>query len=78
VLFREKAEEQCMAVAVASMLSKYMREALMRRFNAWWQGVLPGVQPTAGYYGDGTRFLRDIEAKRVELGITDEELIRMR
>ena len=78
IIFREKAEAQCMAVAVASMLSKYVREALMRRFNAWWQQVLPGVEPTAGYYGDGARFLRDIEAKRLELGISDEELVRMR
>jgi ribonuclease HII len=78
IIFREKAEAQCMAVAVASMLSKYVREALMRRFNAWWQQVLPGLEPTAGYYGDGARFLRDIEAKRIELGISDEELVRMR
>ena len=39
--FREKAEAQCMPVAVASMLSKYLREALMGRFNAWWKQHLP-------------------------------------
>jgi hypothetical protein len=78
VLFREKAEMQCMAVALASMLSKYLREALMRRFNAFWAGHMPEVVPTAGYYNDGARFLRDIDIKRRQLGIADEELIRSR
>ena len=78
VVFREKAEAGCLPVAVASMLSKYLREALMRRFNAFWKMHLPGVNPTAGYYGDGARFLGDIEHKRRELGIRDEQLIRCR
>ena len=68
IIFREKAEVGCMSVAVASMLSKYLREAMMRRFNAFWQNHLPGVEPTAGYYGDGTRFLVDIEAKPQGIG----------
>jgi len=78
LIFCEKAEAQCLPVAVASMLSKYLREALMRRFNHWWRTQLPDIEPTAGYYNDGTRFLRDIEVKRRELGIQDEELIRSR
>lgn len=78
LMFKEKCEEQSMSVAVASMLSKYLREALMRRFNAFWQKYLPQVAPTAGYYNDGQRFLADIEAKRRELGISDDELIRAR
>lgn len=78
LIFCEKAEAQCLPVAVASMLSKYLREALMRRFNAWWRAHLPDVRSTAGYYSDGVRFLQDIDAKRRELGIRDEELIRCR
>ena len=78
LIFREKAEAQCMSVALASMLSKYLREALMRRFNAYWKDLLPSVQPTAGYYGDGVRFLNDIAEKRRELGITDDLLVRSR
>lgn len=78
LFFREKAEADCLPVAVASMLSKYLREAMMRRFNAFWQMHLPQVQPTAGYYGDGVRFLGDIDSKRRELGITDEQLVRCR
>lgn len=78
IIFTEKAEAQCLPVALASMLSKYLREALMRRFNAYWQRLLPDLQPTAGYYGDGSRFLQDIDAKRRELGITDPLLVRSR
>jgi hypothetical protein len=78
ILFREKAESQCLPVALASMLSKYLRESLMHRFNAFWTQHLPQVAPTAGYYNDGSRFLRDIEQKRMELGIPDEQLIRIR
>jgi hypothetical protein len=76
--FCEKAEAQCLSVAMASMLSKYLREGLMHRFNAWWQKMLPGLSPTAGYHTDGQRFLADIDLKRKELGIADGELIRSR
>jgi hypothetical protein len=67
-----------MAVALASMLSKYLRETLMRRFNSFWARHIPEVTPTAGYYGDGSRFLRDIEPTRRQMGIADHELIRCR
>lgn len=78
IVFREKAEADCMSVALASMLSKYLREAMMRRFNTFWQTHVPDVAPTAGYYGDGTRFLADIALKRQELGIADDQLVRCR
>jgi hypothetical protein len=78
IIFCEKAEAQCLPVAMASMLSKYLRESLMRRFNSFWQAHLPKLVPTAGYYNDGLRFLNDIQAKRLELGIEDRDLIRSR
>lgn len=78
IVFCEKAEAQCLPVAAASMLCKYLREVLMRRFNAYWREQIPGVEPTAGYYSDGMRFLKDIEAKRVALGIPEEHLVRCR
>jgi hypothetical protein len=78
IIFCEKAEAQCMPVALASMLSKYLREALMGRFNAYWRAMLPEITPTAGYYTDGMRFLGDIDGKRRELGIEDAQLIRSR
>ncbi|HVT87886.1 MAG TPA: hypothetical protein VHD56_03455, partial [Tepidisphaeraceae bacterium] len=78
IIFTEKAEQLCMPVALASMLCKYLRESLMHRFNRFWKIHLPALQPTAGYYNDGLRFLQDIQAKKQELGITDEELVRCR
>ena len=78
IVFVEKAEVGCLPVALASMLSKYLREAMMARFNGYWQQQLPGVIGTAGYHGDGNRFLVDIEQKRRELGVRDAELIRSR
>lgn len=78
VVFCENAEAGCMSVALASMISKYLREAMMRRFNAYWRHHLPNVRPTAGYYSDGVRFLSDIAPKQRELGIRDEDLIRCR
>jgi hypothetical protein len=76
--FTEKAEAACLPVALASMLCKYLREALMGRFNAYWQSLLPGLTPTAGYYSDGLRFLDSIQQKRQELGVADKQLIRSR
>jgi len=78
IIFCEKAEGLCLPTAMASMISKYLREALMARFNRFWLQHLPDIVPTAGYYNDGLRFLRDIELKRKELGVKDAELIRCR
>jgi hypothetical protein len=78
LIFAEKSETLALPAALASMLSKYVREALMARFNAYWVQHVPGLVPTAGYYNDGLRFLRDIAPKRQELGIVDDELVRCR
>lgn len=76
--FAEKAETLSMAVALASMTAKYLREALMGRFNAYWRKHLPNVAPTAGYWTDGQRFLRDIEPVCERLGIDPATLARSR
>ena len=47
-------------VALASMLSKYLRELFMELLNRWWGRRVDGLRPTAGYYVDGRRFLKDI------------------
>ncbi|MBC7784168.1 MAG: hypothetical protein H7144_10030 [Burkholderiales bacterium] len=78
IIFCEKAESLALPVAAASMLAKYLRESLMSRFNRYWQTHLPDLAPTAGYYNDGWRFLRDIQEVRASLGVNDAELIRQR
>ena len=77
IIFREKAEAGCLSVAYASMVSKYLREAMMRRFNAYWHKQSPGVTPTAGYYNDGLHFSPTSPSSR-QLGIPDNLLIRSR
>lgn len=76
IMFAEKGESKAMSVAMASMIAKYLREVLMDRFNAWWIRQMPGLQPTAGYYVDGSRFLQDTAPLRQQLGIADARLIR--
>jgi ribonuclease HII len=78
IVFKEKAESDCLPVAAASMLAKYTREALMHRFNKFWQSHNPTLKPTAGYYTDGMRFLEDIRPLRDKLGVHDLDLIRQR
>lgn len=78
MIFAEKCEEQCISVAIASMLSKYLREALMHRFNNWWKRHDPALVPTAGYWTDGLRFLKDIEPICMKLGIDGAALARSR
>jgi len=60
------------------MLAKYVREGLMHRYNLYWRALVPTVEPTAGYWPDGTRFLQDIASKRQELNIPDARLVRSR
>ena len=66
-----------LAVALASIFSKYIRELFMRPFNAFWAERVPGLRPTAGYAADAGRFLRDTAATRHQLAIPDHLLIRI-
>jgi ribonuclease HII len=65
-------------VALASMVSKYIRECLMAEFNAFWQGHIPGLKRTAGYPGDAARFLEAIRPVMQKLRIPESTLWRAR
>lgn len=78
ISFHQSGESHHFTVALASMFSKYIREALMQCFNDFWTERAPGVKPTAGYYLDGLRFLRDIEPHIRQLGVARERLVRSR
>ena len=75
--FRTRAEA-CLPVALASMVSKYLRELAMRALNAFWRRRVPGLKPTAGYPVDAVRFRRDIAETQAALGIDDNVLWRNR
>lgn len=78
VRFQESGETHQMPIALASCTSKYLREVLMHCFNAWWSTHVPELSPTAGYYTDGLRFLRDIREKVAALGVNEAMLVRSR
>ncbi|HEY2157531.1 MAG TPA: hypothetical protein VGH33_18025 [Isosphaeraceae bacterium] len=56
-------------VALASLVSKAIREFWMDAFNAHWTSRMPDLKPTAGYPGDSARFRAAIEAACLERGL---------
>lgn len=76
VRFRQKADQKTFEVALASMMSKYLRELLMQPLNAFFEERIPGLKPTAGYYVDGRRFLEDIGGTIAALSLDRELLVR--
>jgi hypothetical protein len=48
-------------VALASIVSKTIRELWMDVFNGYWCSRVPGLRPTAGYPNDSKRFRAAIE-----------------
>jgi ribonuclease HII len=78
ISFQPAADRRYFPVALASMLSKYLREVMMEQFNRFWREELPDLKPTAGYPGDATRFYREIQPIRDKLGIAHEQLWRER
>jgi hypothetical protein len=78
MMFREKGETHCLPTALASMMCKYLRELCMHAFNGWWCGRVAGLQPTAGYYQDGMRWLMDVEPHLARLGVRREMLVRVK
>ena len=78
VTFRPRADGDSVAVALASMLCKYLREVCMRQFNRFWATHVPGIRPTAGYPGDAKRFFDEIKPAMAKLGLTDDQVWRKR
>jgi ribonuclease HII len=60
-------------VALASIVSKTVREHWMDAFNAHWQARVPGLRPTAGYPVDAARFRRAIEPECWARGLKPED-----
>jgi ribonuclease HII len=76
--FQPRADSEYFGVALASMVSKYLREILMLEFNAYWQERVPGIEPTAGYPTDAGRFFQAIRPAVLRLGIPEEAVWRRR
>lgn len=78
VVFRPRADGDSVAVALASMVCKYLREVCMRQFNRFWQQHVPGLAPTAGYPVDAKRFYEAIRPAMDKLGLTPDQVWRKR
>jgi hypothetical protein len=76
--FRPRADSEALPVALASMLSKYLREVFMRQFNRFWCGHVNELKPTAGYPGDARRFYTAIRPAMKRLGIEEAAVWRKR
>ncbi len=77
ISFEVDSEQQHMPVALASMVSKYTRELLMSRFQAWFLTHAPHISPTAGYAADAKRFWKEIQPELKNLSIDPDQLIRL-
>ena len=78
VSFRPRADGDSVAVALASMLAKYLREVCMLQFNRFWATHVPGLAPTAGYPNDAKRFYDAIRPAMDRLGLAPDQVWRKR
>jgi ribonuclease HII len=76
ITFRPRADGDSVAVALASMFCKYLREVCMRQFNRYWATHVPGLAPTAGYPVDAKRFYAAIQPAMQTLGLTPDQVWR--
>ena len=60
-------------VALASIVSKAVREHWMDAFNAHWTAKVPGLRPTAGYPVDAARFRLAIEPRCIARGLAEAD-----
>ena len=73
-----KADRENGLVALASIISKTVRELWMDGFNRYWQDRIPGLRPTAGYPLDAQRFRKAIEEVAMTAGCDPSTWWRMR
>lgn len=76
IRFVKQADGRDKPAALASMAAKYLRELFMESLNRFFAGRVVGLKPTAGYYGDGTRFLEEVEGVLDDLGVARDEFVR--
>ena len=76
--FVVKADDNYLPVALASMTSKFLRELLIQRINAYFAAHCAELKPTAGYWKDGCRFIEDLKKFIPHLKYNRQQLIRCR
>ena len=76
--FVVRADDNHLPAALASMTSKYLRELLIQRINAYFASHCAELKPTAGYWKDGSRFIEDLKKYIPNLEYNQQQLIRCR
>jgi len=71
-------ESRHFPIAMASIYSKYLRELYMHAFNRYWSEQAADLRPTAGYYTDAQRWLRDASPVLERLAVDRDLLVRTR
>ena len=72
------ADGKYLPVALASMTSKYVRQELVGAINAYFINHCAHLKPTAGYWKDGLRFIKDVQNNLPNLQYDTEKLVRSR
>ena len=70
--------ESFMPTAIASMVSKYVREVFMTAWNEFWIQQIPDLKPTKGYPLDAKRFKAEINDLQMRLRIADDDVWRQK
>lgn len=72
-----KADSRHLCVALASMTSKYLREVMMESLNNYFYTLCDRLKPTAGYWQDGQRFIKDITPHIEDIESLQDKLVRI-
>lgn len=79
IQFEVKSDNKHLPVALASMTGKFIREAVLQNMCAYFAKLQPGLKPTAGYYTDGHRFLKDLKNETLEKAdLNREDIVRIK
>jgi len=76
--FATGADRRFFPVSLASMVSKYLRQLLVDNLNRYFAGFHPDLRPTAGYWKDGLRFIKDLKSNIPHIVFDSNQLIRCR
>jgi len=72
------ADAQFLPVSLASMVSKYVRELMVDCINRYFRSFRAQLKPTAGYWTDGLRFIREVKRAIPEADFEMHQLQRVR
>ncbi|MHC4640863.1 MAG: hypothetical protein ACYS32_04400 [Planctomycetota bacterium] len=72
------ADERFLPVSLSSMVSKYVRELLVANINRYFARFHTDLRPTAGYWKDGSRFIRDLKENIPHVQYDHKQLVRCR